>query len=284
MAKLLVLDIGGTFIKYGATDGRGALLPDSVRQTPSRADGPAEAFLDALRQIIRETGDASAACACIAGPFDFERGVSLMKHKFRALYGRSLRPPFEESGLPVDFLHDSTAFMLGEYHDGALAGADNACCVMLGTGLGFSWIRDGRVCIDETQTPALALWKTPYLDGIAEDYVSTRAIQRGYGQALPVKDIADAARAGDTAARDAFLAAGEHLSRIMTAVIARLGCQQMALGGQIARSADLFGLSLPVPWRLTRHIGDAALRGCCRYAALGREACVQTVSLDFGSI
>ncbi len=284
MAKLLVLDIGGTYIKYGATDERGALLPESVRQTPSHADEEAGAFLDALRRIIRETDGAEAACACIAGPFDFERGVSLMKHKFQALYGRSLRSPFEEAGLPATFLHDSTAFMLGEYHDGALAGADNACCVMLGTGLGFSWIRDGRVCVDETQTPALALWKTPYLDGIAEDYVSTRAIQGAYGQALPVKDIADAARAGDVAARDAFLTAGAHLSRIMTAVVARLGCRKMALGGQIARSADLFGLSLPIPWSLTRHVGDAALRGCCRYAALGRERCVQIVPLDFGSI
>ena len=55
MAKLLVLDIGGTYIKYGATDERGALLPESVRQTPSHADEEAGAFLDALRRIIRDS-------------------------------------------------------------------------------------------------------------------------------------------------------------------------------------------------------------------------------------
>ena len=284
MAKLLVLDIGGTFVKHGVTGENGALLPHTVGQTPSMADGGAEDFLNALRGIIREAGDVSAACACIAGPFDFDRGVSLMKHKFQALYGRSLLPPFEEKGLPVAFLHDSTAFMLGECAEGALAGEENACCVMLGTGLGFSWVRDGRVCVDATQTPSLALWKTPYLDGIAEDYVSTRAIQRCYGQAVSVREIADAARGGDRRAEEAFLTAGRHLSRIMTEVVGRLGCRKLALGGQIAKSAELFRLELPVPWSVTKHPEDGALRGCCRYAALGRERCVQTVDLDFGRL
>ena len=182
------------------------------------------------------------------------------------------------------FLHDSTAFMLGECAEGALAGEENACCVMLGTGLGFSWVRDGRVCVDATQTPSLALWKTPYLDGIAEDYVSTRAIQRCYGQAVSVREIADAARGGDRRAEEAFLTAGRHLSRIMTEVVGRLGCRKLALGGQIAKSAELFRLELPVPWSVTKHPEDGALRGCCRYAALGRERCVQTVVLDFGRL
>ena len=285
MAKLLVLDVGGTFIKYGVTDEDGALLPETVGQMPSCADGEAEDFLNAVRGIIRGAGDPGSACVCIAGPFDFNRGVSLMKHKFKALYGRSLRPPFEEAGLPVAFLHDSTAFMLGECGEGgALAGEDNACCVMLGTGLGFSWLRDGRVCVDETRTPSLALWSTPYLDGIAEDYVSTRAIQRYYGQAVSVREIAEAARADDPAAKEAFLTAGRHLSRIMTEVIGRLGCRKLALGGQISKSADLFRLELPVPWAVTRHPEDGALRGCCRYAVLGRENCVQTVKMSFGPL
>ncbi|MBQ9263919.1 MAG: ROK family protein [Clostridia bacterium] len=287
MGKLLVLDIGGTFIKYGVADEQGRLMESTVGQTPSHADGSAQDFLDALRAILSETdgeGDIQSVSACIAGPFDFDRGVSLMKHKFEALYGHSLRPPFEEKHVPVTFLHDSTAFMLGEYYDGSLTGADNACCVMLGTGLGFAWVKDGKVCVDETQTPSLALWKTPYRDGIAEDYVSTRAIQRYFGKALPVKDIAFLARSGDTRAQAAFLTAGEHLSAILAEVITRLGCEKFALGGQIAKSADLFHLKLPVPWTTTAHPDDAALRGVCRYAALGKEKCVRTITLDFGPL
>ena len=287
MGNLLVLDIGGTFIKYGVADEGGELLPGSVGQTPSHAEDRAEAFMDALRNILRQAaafGPLKRASACIAGPFDFDGGVSLMRHKFQALYGVCLRPPFEEAGLPVTFLHDSTAFMLGEYHFGSLAGAKNACCVMLGTGLGFAWEKEGRVCVDESQSPALALWKSLYLDGIAEDYVSTRAIQQRYGKKAPVKEIAEEARKGNIKAMEAFSSAGLHLSAILRAVIKKLGCERFALGGQIAKSADLLDLCLPIPWAVTQRPDDAALLGAAKYAALGKEKCVQVTSLCINDI
>ena len=285
MGKLLVLDVGGTFIKYGLADERGTLIQSTVRQTPSHAEEDAGAFFGALKEILSSRSpDTEKACVSIAGPFDFDSGVSLMRHKFLSLYGQSLRPPFEECGLPVSFLHDSTAFMLGEYHFGFLQGAKNACCVMLGTGLGFAWVKDGRVCVNEAQTPSFTLWNAPYRDGIAEDYVSTRAIQRSFGRALPVKQIAQAAREGDMQAKEAFRAAGRELSRMMAGVIGKLGCERFALGGQISKSADLLELNLPVPWAATAHPDDAALMGAGRYAALGREKCVQTVRVDFGPL
>ena len=283
MGKLLVMDIGGTFIKYGAADEQGRLIRDTVRQIPSRAEDSAGAFFDALRFIIRDVGrDAEKACVSVPGPFDYESGVSLMKHKFASLYSLSLRTPFAEKGLPVSFLHDSTAFMLGEYGDGSLKNAKNACCVMLGTGLGFAWLKDGKVCVNEDQAPALSLWNVPYRDGITEDYVSARAIQRYFGQNVPVRYIAEMARHGDERAAAAFRTAGELLSLILYEVIFRLECEQCALGGQIAKSADLLQLQLPVPWAVTGHPEDAALIGACRYAALGKENCVQTVLMNFG--
>lgn len=278
MRKLLVMDVGGTAIKYGLADEKGVLIPESVRQTPAHADEDADAFLNTVRGVIAEHGGrdgVKACCVSMPGPFDFDRGISLMRHKFTALYLRSLRPPFEESDIPVSFLHDSTAFMLGEYQDGTLRGADNACCVMLGTGLGFAWIRDGLVRVDERQIPCLSLWNTPYLDGIAEDYVSTRALRREYGEDITILEMSEKARSGDEKALNAFRTAGAHLSALMEKVIAKLGCNSFVLGGQISRSADLFALSLPIPWSVTKYPEDAALRGACRYAALGRENCVQ---------
>lgn len=278
MRKLLVLDVGGTAIKYGLADEKGMLIPNSVRQTPSHANEDAAAFLDTVRRIISECGGRDgikACCVSIPGPFDFDNGVSLMRHKFTALYQKSLRPPFEEYGIPVSFLHDSTAFMLGEYQDGSLQGAENACCVMLGTGLGFAWIKDGLVRVNERQIPCLSLWSSPYLDGIAEDYVSTRALQRMYGESISIREMAEKARSGDEQALNAFRTEGGHLSALMEKVIGKLGCTRFALGGQISKSADLFALSLPIPWSVTEYPEDAALRGVCRYAALGREKCVQ---------
>ena len=36
--NILVLDVGGSFLKYGVADQQGALLPGSVGEAPARAD------------------------------------------------------------------------------------------------------------------------------------------------------------------------------------------------------------------------------------------------------
>ena len=145
--NILVLDVGGSFLKYGVADQRGALLPGSVGEAPARADESPEKVYEAFGEVIRraqETAPLAGACACFPGPFDYTEGVFRMKHKFQALYGCSILPPFERAGLPVRFLHDSTSYILGEVSDGTLQGTQNPCCVMLGTGLGFSMMKDGK--------------------------------------------------------------------------------------------------------------------------------------------
>lgn len=277
---MLALDIGGTFIKYALTDENGMLLPQTVGQAPTDAEGSYEDFLGVLEGIIRRAREQQAfekASVCIAGPFDFDRGVSMMQHKFRAVYQKSLCPPFEQAGVSVRFLHDSTAYLLGEVYDGVLRGSKAPCCVMLGTGLGFAFMRGGKVCVNPRRTPARILWNMPWRDGIAEDYVSTRAIQAQYGEIIPVKTIADRAREGDAKAEAAFRKTGEYLSEILRDVIPELGCDRLALGGQIAKSADLFHLEVPVAWSVSEHLDDAALRGACYYARHGQTACEQTL-------
>ena len=273
---LLVLDVGGSFLKYGVADEKGALLPGSVGEAPARADESPEKVYEAFEEVIRrarETAPLAGACACFPGPFDYTHGVFRMKHKFQALFGCSILPPFERAGLPVRFLHDSTAYILGEVSDGTLRDAKDPCCVMLGTGLGYTMMKDGKVLIDESQTPALSLWCAPFREGIAEDYVSTRAIQAAYGQPLSVKDIAGLARQGDEKALQAFRKTGEALSELMGIIDRRFHPDKLALGGQIARSADLLHLNLSFPWEVSHHLDDAALRGAAYYALHSREEC-----------
>ncbi len=276
----LLMDIGGSFIKYGTASLHGELRPGSVAQAKANAAGSQEEIYGAMGEIIRfvkRDYPIAGACVSIPGPFDYNNGISYMKHKFPALYGKSLRIPFEREGIPVTFLHDSTAFILGEYHEGVLKGAQSPCCVMLGTGLGFAWIRSGLVMVDDNQTPAMPLWRYPYLGGIAEDYVSTRAIRKYYDNTLSVKEIADRARAGEAKAMDAFHVTAGHLSAILTPLLKRLCCDRFALGGQIAKAADLMPLDLPVPWKVSGHPDEAALLGAAWYSCQGKSACIRIV-------
>ena len=91
-----------------------------------------------------------------------------------------------------------------------------------------------------------------------------------YGQPLSVKDIAGRARQGDEQALRAFRLAGEALSELMEIIDRRFHPDKLALGGQIARSADLLHLNLPFPWEVSHHLDDAALRGAAYYALHSR--------------
>ncbi|MBQ8137466.1 MAG: ROK family protein [Clostridia bacterium] len=280
---ILVMDVGGTKIKYGAARDDGTLLPETVEQADSHADESADAVLSALRQIIRGAQAKYApkrACVCMPGPFDYVLGVSHMRHKFASIEGVSLKGVFEDAGLRVDFVHDSTAFILGERSAEKMRDAETACCVMLGTGLGFAMLRGGYVLEKVDHRPAFTLWNAPYLDGICEDYVSTRAIQKHYGEPLPVKTIADAARGCDRRASDSFLRVGEHLGAILGLVQARFHPDLCALGGQISAAADLMDIHSPIPLYQVSSPALTALRGAAVYASLGRENTVEEVGAD----
>lgn len=274
---MLVLDIGGSFIKYGLADEGGSLIPGTTGQTPSDANGSYDHFLDVMRQVIRlnrEKMPFTAASVSIPGPFDYFNGVSMMQHKFTALYGKSISGPFEEAGVKVSYLHDSTAFLLGEASE---KDGSSPFGVMLGTGLGFAMMREGKICVNRAQTPALVVWNMPWKDGIAEDYVSQRALMKPYGGEKSVREIADQARNGDEKAIATFRSVGRELSEMLGIIIGRLGCTGLVLGGQISKSADLFDLQIPIPWRVCEHPELTALYGAGRFAALGRENCVREI-------
>ena len=81
--NILVLDVGGSFLKYGVADQRGALLPGSVGEAPARADESPEKVYEAFGEVIRraqETAPLAGACACFPGAIDNTEGVFRMKH------------------------------------------------------------------------------------------------------------------------------------------------------------------------------------------------------------
>ncbi len=294
---VLALDVGGTSVKLALADTGGLPIRGTVGQLDFDAGGTKEEILAAFRQAalegrrMAETAGLTLLGLGVAfpGPFDFDLGMSRMAHKMPAIKDVPLTPVFQGAAgeLPVRYLHDSTAYLLGEASSGAAAGASSPALTMLGTGFGFAYMRDGRVRVTRSQRPHIALWNAPFLSGTVEDYVSRRAIRARYaalaGAENPpdVLDIACKARAGEVAAIDTFYQAGQLLASILRPVLQALACDILVVGGQIARSADLFlravesGLDIPV--RVARHLDDAALRGAARYCALPKETLVEEV-------
>lgn len=229
--KTILLDVGGTFIK--CSDGR---------KVPVDSDGSAGAIASAFKEAVGDPGGLKSIGVCIPGPFDYRRGIFLMKHKYAAVYGMSFS---ELAGIPESvsllFVHDVNAPLMGllaihpELRKGTVA------LVTLGTGLGFSYAVDGVVKMNDNLGPALSLYNRQFRDGILEDYVSRRALLRTYGKPLSgdVKELSERARGGDKEARTAFLEAGKAFAEGADSLLCELGIQTVYFGGQIAKSFDL---------------------------------------------
>ncbi|HEY9054273.1 MAG TPA: ROK family protein [Rectinemataceae bacterium] len=271
---LLALDAGGTAIKLGLVP-----LSDSVRevldseQMPMPSAGTAreieEAFAAATSrglELARLRGlEMVGVGVSTPEPFDFEAGVSLMKHKYASIFGLSVRDFITKAAgpLPVRFIHDAFAFLLGELALGLGAGARRPCIATLGTGLGFAGVVEGKLLKSPRGGPAADVYRSPYRDGIAEDYASARAIARRYsdlgGAGAPsVKMMAERAAAGDTLCARVFEDTGSALAEILLPQIEKNGFDLLILGGQIAKSGEL--LAAPTRRRL------AELGSLCRVA------------------
>ena len=223
----LLLDIGGTFIK--CSDGR---------TIPIDSDGTREEIASSLRAAL---GDANSAAIAIPGPFNYNDGTFLMKHKFVDVYGERFAALVGRPSGHFSFIHDVNCMLLGEMLSGAGRGHDRAALVALGTGLGYSMYVDGRVLTNEMGLPLVSIWKLPYRDGILEDYVSKRGIVGRYGDpAITVKEIARRAFSEDEKAKAVFAETGDMIGENVAPILKEYRISILLLGGQISRSAELF--------------------------------------------
>lgn len=253
----LLLDVGGTFIKIGAARIEDGRLYDETCSVPVASDGSAEEISGALAEAVRlgcsvisgHGGSLAAIGVCIPGPFDFMHGVPLMKHKFRSIYGMPLPGilrsfPGVPSGIPVKFIHDVNAALLGEIRHGNAEGYRNSALISLGTGLGFTISVDGRIVTNEMGSPRYPIYNMPFRDGILEDYVSKRGFIRAYeditgkktAPGMTVAAIGSLAEAGDSAALATFTRVAEIIAGACRDLLDRTGIECLLFGGQISRS------------------------------------------------
>ena len=255
--RIILLDVGGTFVKSSlGIAGKGA-VEGTFDSTPMSSDGSAEEIETSFRTAVagqmkraEESGcTVDAVCVVMPGPFNYKEGIFLMKHKFASVYGRTFREVLGDvigTDIRLAFAHDVNGALTGALTINPELKKGTVAMSTLGTGLGFSYAKDGIVQESVTGSPARDLWDVPYEGGILEDYISRRAIIRFYSElggtlaeGEDVKEISEKARKGDEKALEAFRSAGRHYVAGAKGLIEELGISHLLFAGQIARSFDL---------------------------------------------
>lgn len=247
----LVLDIGGSHVTSAlvALDQR-SIVPGSLHRLHLDPQASAEElfriWIHAAHQAQQHTNVHHIGIG-MPGPFDYETGISRLEHKFAAIYGQNLKRELQErlkTSVPIYFGNDAALFGLGEAWAGAAKGYARIIGVTLGTGLGGGFIAQERVLYGgDGIPPEGGIWNLPYLDGIAEDYVSGPALVKQYtaktGKTLTPLEIAQLAPQHQQA-QACFDDLGTHLGYILRPWVISFGANCVVVGGNIARSWDLF--------------------------------------------
>ena len=230
----ITLDIGGSHVTAAAVDlERHSVIEASYTREhiaqDAAADDLLQAWANAAQTALQIASPAIVHHIGIAmpGPFDYAHGISLLQHKFAALYQHNvaddLRTHWAHTALaamPIQFANDAAAWALGEWWGGAARGLSRVIGITLGTGFGSGFVADGHIVTEgEHVPPGGELWNAPYHGDIAENFVAGAAIQRAYaartGQQALVSDIEQRASAGDAAAQATFAEMGQHLAHIL---------------------------------------------------------------------
>jgi glucokinase len=241
------VDIGGSHITAALVDlNASAIVPGSLRRDSIDSHAPAPDIIDKwsciLGQVMQKRNGLKVGIA-IPGPFDYEQGISYMRNqdKYEALYGLNIRRLLAEKlgGAPEHFLflNDAGSFLQGEVFGGTARENEKVIGVSLGTGLGSARYQAGL-------SQDADLWCMPFLDGMAEDYLSTRWFVKRYwklsgNQVSGVKELADL-QAADQRVQGVFEEFGRNLGAFLLAFIRMDKPDRVVIGGNIANALPLF--------------------------------------------
>ncbi|MBC7566412.1 MAG: ROK family protein [Pedobacter sp.] len=276
------VDIGGSHITAAHVDCTSySIIDSSMKRERVFSMDDAETIFNSWASvlsslIVKEGDDRTKIGIAMPGPFDYKEGICLMKgqEKYDALYGMNVRTILSErlgiSGDDILFINDAEAFLRGELAAGAASDFDRAIGITLGTGLGST-----SNCNGEVVDMNLAFY--PFLDSIAEEYISTRWFLKRYKE-LTGKEIKNVELFLNTDCSDTkasiFDEFATNLSSFLNDFIADQKPQVLVIGGNIAKTWDHFIEPLKkritdksVVIRRTEMWEDAALVGAaCTWA------------------
>ncbi len=265
MERYLLIDIGGTYIKYCLADAQARQTENGSVPTPR---GSMEELLSALEGIAAPYRGGFQGCAIsMPGRIDTARGIA---HTGGALSGYIWEQPLaalveHRLGVPVTIANDGKCAAAAETWNGALADVRNGLVVVLGTGIGGGIVLDRRVYMGSHFAAGEISNLITELSGMeGDDFIcdkiggagrgpfwagsaSTSALIRCYcelkgiapsgAERLPSgADIFGACAAGEAEARQALRLLARRVSLGLMSLQAVLDVERVAIGGGISAS------------------------------------------------
>lgn len=143
--RYLVLDIGGTFIKYAVMDREAQFIEQGKVPAHTHSEEELLASLADVRAAVPDTEFVGAAVS-MPGRIDTAKGWAHTGGAFSWINEYPAASRFGEVlGMPVTIANDGKCAAMAESWTGALADVDSGCVIVLGTGIGGGIVLDKKV-------------------------------------------------------------------------------------------------------------------------------------------
>lgn len=286
------VDIGGSHICCTAIDlTRHELIPSTASHLKINNKASSDEILGGWSKALECTisridkNQLKGIGFAMPGPFDYPNGIALFERveKYESLYGVNVIDEMMkrlnlEKDTQIRFINDATSFAIAEAWIGKASEFERMLALTLGTGFGSAFLSKGIPVIEGDLVPQSGcVWHLPFLNGIADDYFSTRWFVNSFASNTGivvhgVKEIADLADS-NPAARELFATYGTNMGHFLAPWLKKFDAEVVVIGGNVTGSYDLFGphlvnalslAGLKTEIRLSELKEDAAIIGSAR--------------------
>jgi glucokinase len=247
--SVLGIDIGGSHITAALVNlETRTLVAGTLHREVLDSNDTADNILSCWCKVIKKVYEEAMVSEkyigiAMPGPFDYENGISLIQDqdKFRSLYQLHLK---QELAIrlhiqpdQVRFLNDAAGFLQGEVFCGAAREGKQVVGLTLGTGLGSAFFTNGLA-------EDAALWQSPFKDGIAEDYLSTRWFIHRYfqqtGKVIKGVKALTLLENQSPLTNQLFEEFGHNLADFLSPMVTARQADVVVLGGNISKAHPYF--------------------------------------------
>lgn len=213
-------------------------------------------WVDALEMSMKQLEEPiSGIGVAMPGPFDYYNGISKITdvEKLQSLYDVNLRLELAErlkiQPSQIRFINDATAFSVAEALIGKASKYKRAIAITLGTGLGSSFLINGKPIIKDKQVPEGGfLYNQYYQNVFADDIFSTRGIINAFekesGKRIKnVKELCELVDVDPNASK-VFHDFGTRLADFINPYIEEFEAEVLVFGGNISKAFEFFGPAL----------------------------------------
>lgn len=249
---ILACDIGGTHITSAIVDCRTwSILSDTIIRAEINSAQNAKTIFQSWASPIKESISRFGQTIdqigiAMPGPFDYEKGISLMygQNKYDDLYQMDitagLRDSLDTPSLEIHYINDAAAFLQGEIFATRRQQEDCILGITLGTGLGSAVWHQGEKAYDAN------LWNSSYKDSIFEEYLVTRWFTRRFEElsGLHEKGLKEILNkhAHSAPFQTLMTEYREHLLQFLVFFSEKKQCKSYILGGNIAKAWELINI------------------------------------------